>query len=108
MMAYISFLRLPSILALDVYAQNTSISHKLTWKIWDDTKTLRLAGIIYLGNAHFTARIIDQNQNVWWHDGMTTKNKCINEGNLKNITPQKLKLLDGRKACLVIYEACTK
>ncbi|TDL13373.1 hypothetical protein BD410DRAFT_735480, partial [Rickenella mellea] len=108
MMAYMKFSRLPALLALDIYAQNTSISHKLNVKIWDEPKTLRLAGIIYFGKAHFTARIVDKNEEVWWHDGMKTQNKCKNEGNLHNITPHKLKNLKGRKACLVIYEACTK
>ena len=108
LMTYTNFHKVPAVIALDIYAQKTSISHKLTFKIWDDVKALNLAGIVYLGDEHFTARIIEQNKNMWWHDGITTKSNCIFEGNLKNITPQKLKYLHGKKACLAIYSSCTK
>ncbi|TDL13382.1 hypothetical protein BD410DRAFT_735477, partial [Rickenella mellea] len=58
LMSYTNFSKVPPVIALDIYAQKTSISHKLTFKIWDDIKILNLAGIIYLGDRHFTARII--------------------------------------------------
>ncbi|KAF8224592.1 hypothetical protein L208DRAFT_1198765, partial [Tricholoma matsutake] len=41
---------------------------------------LPLKGVVYSGEFHFTSQIISD-KNVWYHDGMTTKSKCWDEGN---------------------------
>ncbi|KAJ7120562.1 hypothetical protein C8R43DRAFT_900609 [Mycena crocata] len=40
---------------------------------------LRLRGIIYGGQNHFTCRYIDQYGWVWFHDGIATRNTCVRE-----------------------------
>ncbi|KAA1479679.1 hypothetical protein DENSPDRAFT_743690, partial [Dentipellis sp. KUC8613] len=61
----------------------------------------KLKGIIYLGQNHFTSRIIGKKGEVWYHDGMTTKEKCIYEGQLT--TMSDIHHARGRTACMIIY-----
>lgn len=42
----------------------------------------RLCGIVYHGSDHFTCRIIDVSGDIWFHDGITTKEWCEYEGNI--------------------------
>lgn len=44
--------------------------------------TLRLRGIIYGGGYHFTAKIIDVDGTIWYHDGQVTASSCRREGSL--------------------------
>ncbi|KAK0435575.1 uncharacterized protein EV420DRAFT_1281670, partial [Desarmillaria tabescens] len=44
-----------------------------------------LAGVIYFGNAHFTARFIDNTGNVWFNDGYVNGRKSILEGEMIHI-----------------------
>ncbi|EIM87775.1 uncharacterized protein STEHIDRAFT_54710 [Stereum hirsutum FP-91666 SS1] len=61
----------------------------------------RLAGVVYHGTYHFTARLIDKNSNTWCHDGMTNAGKCIPAGKVKDVPD--MSVLEGRVACLAIY-----
>ena len=47
----------------------------------------RLCGIIYFGGFHFTARIVDINDQIWYNDGIVTGNSSTLEDPLKNGTP---------------------
>jgi hypothetical protein len=42
----------------------------------------RLAGIVYFGDMHFVARIIRQDGQIWFHDGITTQRNLIYEGSI--------------------------
>lgn len=37
----------------------------------------RLIGMIYFRGYHFTARIIDANGDIWYHDGIKTERNCL-------------------------------
>ena len=72
-----------------------------------------LKGIIYLGNEHFTSRLIDDNGMIWYHDGITTKSTCLPEINISNLpNKQWLKTvnrnmnLDIKEATVMIYIKC--
>jgi hypothetical protein len=58
-------------------------------------------GIIYLGDAHFTAQIVDKSGQVFYHDGITTGRQCISQGAFKDISDLHYK--DGREAVLTLY-----
>ncbi|KAJ7133229.1 hypothetical protein C8R44DRAFT_565621, partial [Mycena epipterygia] len=44
-----------------------------------------LRGIIYGGENHFTSRIVMPNGNVWYHDGIETGHKMVNEGSMHSM-----------------------
>ena len=79
------------------------ISEHMTFK---DGKTLihmKLRGIMYFGNFHFTSCIIDSNENVWFLDGMVTGQTSSNEGKLHEYTTESMKTCKGENAAVVIY-----
>ena len=61
-----------------------------------------LRGVIYFGEAHYTSRILNEDGNVWFHDGIATGNSVIYEGNLgdSNIVLEKCR---GKMAYGAIY-----
>ena len=67
------------------------------------TQRLQLAGIIYFGTEHFTARIVDKDRGVWYHDGISTGRHCIYNGRFDRISKEDMWKVDGRSACAVIY-----
>ena len=66
---------------------------------------LDLSGIIYFGQEHFTARIIDNSQQVWYHDGLVTRRSCTPNGQLEQLSSQDLWTKEGRNASTIIYSA---
>lgn len=48
--------------------------------------TLRLRGIVYGGQFHFTSRIIDIDGAVWYHDGQVTGSTCRSDGSINHLT----------------------
>ncbi|KAA1480111.1 hypothetical protein DENSPDRAFT_789969 [Dentipellis sp. KUC8613] len=67
----------------------------------EDKFSYKLRGICYFGQAHFTSRIISKKGDVWYHDGITTKEKCIHEGQLKDI--KDIYVANDRHASILIY-----
>ncbi|KAJ6461129.1 hypothetical protein C8R47DRAFT_993644 [Mycena vitilis] len=65
---------------------------------------LKLRGVIYGGQNHFTCRFIRQDGSMWFHDGITTGRDCIPEVNL-NTLQDKLVLhkCGEKKAVAVVY-----
>jgi len=107
LMVEMKYVRSPLILAFDIFSSssNIKISHEIIIRtVSGSAECLALTGIIYFGGFHFTARIIDRNKNVWYHNGMTTMNKCKAEGHLNNMSSAELKDAYGRKANIVIYQ----
>jgi len=69
----------------------------------NETQELKLAGVVYFGQEHFTARVVDRSQRMWYHDGLTTRRNCIDNGQLNQISYQDLWFKEGRKASAIIY-----
>lgn len=44
---------------------------------------LHLKGIVYYSNSHFTARIIDKRNQVWFYNGFKNNGKCYHENSLQ-------------------------
>ncbi|KAJ6573569.1 hypothetical protein DFH09DRAFT_915926 [Mycena vulgaris] len=65
---------------------------------------LKLRGIIYGGQSHFTCRLVDLAGNLWFHDGITTGAKCLPEVNIWSVTDLLVLHVCGeKKAVAVVY-----
>ena len=86
----ISFETAPSVLVFEINSKNIKISKTL--KIVQDGETviLEVRGLIYHGDFHFTSRIIGNDNNVWYHDGMITGSTCENEGDFDSFSTKNL------------------
>jgi hypothetical protein len=65
---------------------------------------LPVRGIVYSGCNHFVAQFIDSKKNVWYHDGMTTRTKCVSKGHLKNMNERQLMTCGEKQAVMVGFE----
>ena len=64
----------------------------------------RLCGLVYFANWHFTARIVTDDGNIWFHDGMHTQHVCAAESNIANTPSQTLsKVQNGCECYFAIY-----
>ena len=64
----------------------------------------RLTGLIYGDGNHFVSRIIDTSGGIWYHDGMSTGNRCIEESSLTLATDlHKLKYANNKSLLYSIY-----
>ncbi|TFK24315.1 hypothetical protein FA15DRAFT_554801, partial [Coprinopsis marcescibilis] len=63
-----------------------------------------LNGLIYGSDNHFTVHLIDKHGQVWFNDGITTKENCIHE---KTVTLTDstawLKMKDTRHLLYLVY-----
>lgn len=73
---------LPTILIFAI-AFWIDINRCLQFKVSNTSKEYILKGIIYSNGDHFTARLIDEELNVWYHDGQVTRSLCQKEQPLK-------------------------
>ena len=85
-------------------ASMIGISEQMTFKDGETLIHMKLCGIVYFGDFHFT-RIIDSNENVWFHDVMVTSQTSADEGKLHEYTTESMKTCKGKNTAVVIY-AC--
>ncbi|KAK0500122.1 hypothetical protein EDD18DRAFT_1056972, partial [Armillaria luteobubalina] len=45
----------------------------------------RLAGIVYYGTFHFTARYVNADRTVWFNDGLVHGKRACQEGSISEI-----------------------
>ncbi|KAJ7187209.1 hypothetical protein C8R46DRAFT_880338 [Mycena filopes] len=65
---------------------------------------LRLRGIIYGGQGHFTCRFIQSDGTIWFHDGITTGSSCLRESKVQDIGDRlQLHRCGEKTAAAVIY-----
>jgi len=93
----------PPVVILSLLNAKLKITQKIVVQSsTEDVKSsYRLRGVVYHGSYHFTARIIDSNNCVWYHDGMTTGKDCVYEGKWKDIGD--IGSVNDRRATLLIY-----
>jgi hypothetical protein len=72
---------LPSVLIFAL-APWIDINQNLEFDILNSSKEYILKGIVYSNGNHFTARLVDEDFNVWYHDGQTTQSLCQREQTL--------------------------
>ena len=95
----ISYDNPPKLLILEYPTQNLRTSHKLKVSSVD----LHLRGIVYLGGFHFTCHLFSENGETWYHDERSTKDICIEDGNLADIQDSDLRECKTRSLVLAIY-----
>ncbi|KAK0441455.1 uncharacterized protein EV420DRAFT_1214663, partial [Desarmillaria tabescens] len=78
----ISFTRCPVIIPVQVEGVDITAEDKFYAIVDGDTATYAMAGAIYHGVHHFTARYTDEHEKVWYNDGIIHDRSCILEGQL--------------------------
>ena len=99
----IQYNSLPKILIFEYPDCNIRTSHMVQCTTGGQTVTLYLRGIVYHGEHHFTSRIITQEGNIWYHDGIGTGKICQNDGTLNATSDAQLKQCRNRSLVLAIY-----
>jgi hypothetical protein len=93
----------PELLMFSLNVTGIAISKSIRIKDANNKDTvLPLKGIVYLGNFHFTCRIISD-KNVWFHDGITTKSKCDKVGHITDFSDKMFMTCNNKHAVLAIY-----
>jgi hypothetical protein len=96
----------PQVLGVDLTYSKLKLSSSIHIPVGDDAHmVLHLRGIIYYGQAHFTCRLIQADNNVWYNDGIVHGRRCVAEGHV-NLIADLNRSQDGRQACFAIYSSC--
>ena len=94
----------PPIMLFNLQSGTIKVSKKVTLKLSNETiSSLSLRGIIYLEDRHFIIRFIDSQKQVWFHDGITTGEKCEKSCTLAYLSEAELKKLKNTTAVMAIY-----
>jgi hypothetical protein len=93
----------PSILVFDTQSSSIKLNKKISFTYDNQITTLKLRGIVYYGNFHFTARIISADGIIWYHDGMTTGCTTVREGRLDDAEYNALLHCRAKTLALAIY-----
>ncbi|KAJ6597609.1 hypothetical protein DFH09DRAFT_903839 [Mycena vulgaris] len=99
-----TILEVPSIMMLYINSNRISFDPILQFDRNSTLVRLRLRGIIYGGQGHFTCRYISKNGDVWFNDSMMTGQSCVPQGHLSEFTnAMDLHACIGRSALAVVY-----
>lgn len=99
------FTRPPTVLALEVFPEHYMyrdiiVDRNITVSSENGAITLRLLGVLYSGDNHFTCRFIDPEGYCWYHDGIATGQACAAEGVVDDMN---LLQAFNRKAHILLY-----
>jgi len=79
----VDYIDLPKIIAFELGDKSTVLDAiVLVRQLTGTDLNYRLTGIVYFGDTHFVARIIRQDGQIWFHDGITTRRNLIYEGSI--------------------------
>ena len=92
-----------NVLVLEINSRNIKISKTLKFLQDGESIVLKVRGLIYNRNFHFTSQIIRTDGIVWYHDGITTGNTCENEGDFDKFSNQKIMTSKGKSLTMVVY-----
>ena len=100
----ICFDETPHIFLLEYPHASVKTSHKIKLESFDQTKfELKLRGVVYHGENHFTSRIVESNGKIWYYDGMNMENGCVEDCHLSAISDGGLKKCKGQNLVLAVY-----
>jgi len=88
MMAAYQFQVCSNVLIFEINTKNIKLSKTLKFEQEGETVVLDGRGLIYHGDFHFTSCIIGTDGIVWYHDGMTTRSGCENDGDSTSSLPK--------------------
>ena len=96
------------LIALDISnCPEINLDHAFHIPIDDIESMYKLRGIIYYGQSHFTARVIQNNGLVCYHDGLERGKNLVYEGTLANLLDNNLSECRGRQATVAMYVKCS-
>ncbi|KAJ7016600.1 hypothetical protein C8F04DRAFT_981158 [Mycena alexandri] len=75
----------PPIMVFDLSSDRLVFNDDLKFSCGEETIVMKLRGIIYGGQNHFTCRYVQQDGTVWFHDGITTGSSCLRENKLQDL-----------------------
>ncbi len=75
----------PPMLGVSVAFMETPPDDTLRIVVDNTVVVYHLAGIVYYGNCHFTARFVDFDGNVWFNDGMIHARSANREGTVDTV-----------------------
>ncbi|KAH6886512.1 hypothetical protein BKA70DRAFT_1123222 [Coprinopsis sp. MPI-PUGE-AT-0042] len=98
-----------SILIIEIVDQEVRLDASLSLCNSESHETImRLRGLIYLGEEHFTSRWIDGQGQIWFHNGATTGRLCQFDGRMdERRCLENLRSCRGNRLCYAVY-ACTE
>ena len=103
MMQPIRFKSTPSVLVFEINSRNIKVSKTLKFEQEGETVVLDIRGLIDHGGFHFTSHIIGIDGMMWYHDGITTRSSCENEGDFNKFSSRNLLKCRGKNLILVVY-----
>ena len=103
MMQPISFKSIPSVLVFEINLRSITVSKSLQFGQEGETVGLNIRGLIYHGDFYFTSHVIGIDGDVWYHDGITTRSRCDNEGHIDKFSSKNLLKCRGKDLALVVY-----
>ena len=95
-------LNMPSLFVFEFSNQVLHINLLIDIQLQNDPQRLRLAGVIYYGQHHFTAQIILSDGQIWFYDGIETGRNLIYNGSI-NSNPPSISHCRGKQAVAAIY-----
>ncbi|KAJ7104807.1 hypothetical protein C8R44DRAFT_639722, partial [Mycena epipterygia] len=94
----------PTVMFFDINRPKLKFNRVLNIKCGGVEIKLRLRGVIYGGQRHFTCRYFELNGRSWFHDGITAGSGCVHEFLFDDITDSLSLHQCGEKlAVSVIY-----
>ncbi|KAJ7828418.1 hypothetical protein B0H13DRAFT_1656303 [Mycena leptocephala] len=100
----------PSIMVLAINIHNLILDEELNFPHRNGVTTLKLRGLIYHSQmeghsiGHFTSVVVDAEGIMWYHDGITTKRTCINNGRFADVAnPLTLHRRHDQRLSAAIY-----
>ncbi|KAJ6465500.1 hypothetical protein C8R47DRAFT_1224369 [Mycena vitilis] len=75
----------PPLMVLDLTHDKLVFNELLSFQVQGVAVNMRLRGIVYGGQNHFTCRLIGKDGRMWFHDGITTGRDCVPEVNFRSL-----------------------
>ncbi|KAJ6456242.1 hypothetical protein C8R47DRAFT_1082519 [Mycena vitilis] len=94
----------PPLMVLDLTHDKLVFNELLSFQVQGVAVNMRLRGIVYGGQNHFTCRLIGKDGRMWFHDGITTGRDCVPEVNFRSLQDKLVLHKCGeKKALCVVY-----
>jgi hypothetical protein len=89
------------VISFSQQSQGVKISKLIMLETESGPITLNIHGAIYYTGSHFVFCIISPTGEVWYYDGIETKQQCVHEGHLVDFTEELLQY-QGNKICISV------
>ncbi|KAF8814122.1 hypothetical protein BYT27DRAFT_7219925 [Phlegmacium glaucopus] len=96
------FTDLPSLIVFEFSNQVLHINFLINVKTHNQHHRMRLAGVVYYGQHHFTSQIILSDGQIWFYDGIEIGRNLFYIGSI-NPNPPNMTYCRGKQAVAAIY-----